>query len=355
MTLFAQFKVHQKDFILDAKLEVPSRGITALYGPSGSGKTTLLRAIAGLDRHVHGHLKIADTVWQAEDLFVPPHKRQIGFVFQEASLFDHLNVQKNIEFGHKRVPAAEQTSDPQKIIELLRLGSLLTRTPQSLSGGERQRVAIARALASSPKLLLMDEPLSGLDAERRKELLPFIESLHRTLDIPVIYVSHYANEVARLADHLVLLEHGKVAAHGPIDNMLTRLDLPLARDQKAAALIEATVAKHDDQYHLTYLDFSAGKITVERKNLEIGTTVRVRLAARDVSLTLHPQTDTSVLNSFAAEVLELSDDGPSQVLVRLRANDDVLLARITRKSCHALKLDKGAAVYVHAKSVAVLS
>ncbi len=202
-------------------------------------------------------------------------------------------------------------------VDLLDIGQLLMRKPRQLSGGERQRVAIARALAVSPKLLLMDEPLAALDVLRKQEILPHLESLHARLDIPVIYVSHSPDEVARLADHLVLMEQGRISASGPIADMLTRVDLPLARGNDAEALIEARVAEHDDTYTLTYLDFPGGRFTVARKDLAIGTVVRLRVIARDVSLTLARQTDTSILNIFPAIVDEIVPTGDSQVTVKL--------------------------------------
>ncbi len=237
---------------------------------------------------------------------------------------------------------------------MLGLQSLLQRMPDTLSGGERQRVAIARALAASPGLMLMDEPLAGLDRQRKQEVLPYIESLHQNLQIPIIYVSHSATEVARLADHLVLLEAGRVSASGPVAEILTRLDLPLAHDYQAAALIEATVAGHDEHYQLTYLDFAGGQFSVEQRPLPNGSTVRVRLAARDVSLTIERPAKTSILNVFAAEVDEIQSESASQVLVRLNCGGTMVLARITRKSCDALGLEAGSAVFVQAKTIALL-
>ena len=232
---------------------------------------------------------------------------------------------------------------------------LLDRRPDQLSGGEQQRVAIARALAVSPGILLMDEPLSALDDARKQEILPWLESLHDELEIPVLYVSHSRDEVARLADHLVLIEEGHNRASGPIDDMLTRLDLPLSTGGDAEALIEARVAGQDIGYGLTWLDFPGGRFNVIHKDLETGSRVRLRLLARDVSLTLQPQTDTSILNIFAATVDGLASDGDAQVVVRLLAGGVPLLARVTRKSADLLRLAPGKQLYAQAKSVAVLS
>jgi len=355
MSIEARFRIDRGEFSLDVDLSVPAHGVTSLFGPSGCGKTTLLRTIAGLERHRDGFLKVGDMIWQAAERFVPPHRRPLGYVFQEASLFAHLSVRHNLEYGVKRVPKEQRRVALTQAIDLLGIGPLLERRPDRLSGGERQRVAIARALAVSPRLLLMDEPLAGLDVNRKQEILPYIESLHNQLDIPVIYVSHSPDEVARLADHLVLLEAGRVVATGGIHEMLTRLDSPLARGTDAETLIEAAVAGHDDTYHLTHLDFAGGRFTVIRKPLPVGSTVRLRVAARDVSLTLEHQSGTSILNIFPATVDELIPEGEAQVMVRLMVGGVPMLARVTRKSASVLDLRPGKPVYAQAKSVALLS
>jgi molybdate transport system ATP-binding protein len=355
MTIEARFRIDWSDFSLDVDLSVPARGVTSLFGPSGCGKTTLLRAIAGLEHYRGGFLKVGDMTWQEANRFVPPHRRPLGYVFQEASLFAHLSVRRNLEYGVKRLPKAGSKVSLQQAIELLGIEHLLERKPDRLSGGERQRVAIARALAVSPKLLLMDEPLAALDLNRKQEILPYIETLHKELDIPVIYVSHSPDEVARLADHLVLLEAGRVRASGAISDMLTRLDLPLAHGSDAEALIEATVAGHDENYHLTHLDSAGGRFTVIRKELPVGSAVRLRVAARDVSLTLEPQSGTSILNIFPATVDELIPPPPAQMAVRLMVGGVPMLSRVTRKSASVLDLKPGKLVYAQAKSVALLS
>ncbi len=355
MTIEARFRIDRGDFSLDVDLSVPAQGVTSLFGPSGCGKTTLLRAIAGLEHYRGGFLKVGDMTWQEANRFVPPHRRPLGYVFQEASLFAHLTVRRNLEYGVKRVPRAARKVSLEQAIELLGIKHLLERKPDRLSGGERQRVAIARALAVSPRLLLMDEPLAALDLNRKQEILPYIESLHQRLDIPVIYVSHSPDEVARVADHLVLLEAGRVKASGAISDMLTRLDLPLAHGSDAEALIEAAVAGHDENYHLTHLDFAGGRFTVIRKELPVGSAVRLRVAARDVSLTLEPQSGTSILNIFPATVDEVIPEGNAQMTVRLMVGGVPMLARVTRKSASVLDLKPGKLVYAQAKSVALLS
>ncbi len=358
MTLEARFHVRRGDFRLEAELSVPARGVTAIFGESGSGKTTLLRAIAGLDANPGGYLRIGESVWQDEALFVPVHRRALGYVFQESSLFAHLSVRGNLVFGRKRAQHANGKDGAvgfSETVELLGIESLLPRAVGQLSGGERQRVSIARALLRNPRLLLMDEPLTGLDLRTRHELLPFIEHLHTELSIPVLYVSHAPDEVARLADYLVLLDNGRIVATGPIDTMLTRLDLPLARGDQAEALIEAVVAAQDDEFGLTLLDFSAGRFAVPKKDLPIGAAVRLRILARDVSLTLKRQADTSILNIFPATVEEICSESDSQNLIRLDANGVSVLSQVTRKSTVALKLTPGKQVYAQAKSIALLT
>ncbi len=355
MTIKARFNIERGEFRLNVNLSIPSQGITALSGPSGSGKTTILRAIAGLEHYHNGFLRVGKMIWQDDHHCLPPHKRPLGYVFQEASLFTHLSVKRNLDYGIKRVPKSGQKIALEQAIELLGIEQLLQRKPETLSGGERQRVAIARALSVSPSLLLMDEPLASLDHSRKQEILPYIESLHHRLDIPIIYVSHSPDEVARLADHMVLLDSDGEVATGTIQHMLTRLDLPIAHDRDAETLIEATVTGHDDEYDLTYLEFAGGRFTVGRKDLSPGTVVRLRIAARDVSLTLAHQSGTSILNIFPATVDELIREGKYQMTVRLLLGDVVMLARLTRKSASILDLKPGKQIFAQAKSVALLS
>ncbi|HET9206333.1 MAG TPA: molybdenum ABC transporter ATP-binding protein, partial [Burkholderiaceae bacterium] len=260
----ARFKLAYAGFALDVDVALPGRGVTALFGHSGSGKTTLLRCIAGLERVAGGELSVNGSVWQHADTFVPTHRRPLGYVFQESSLFSHLSVRRNLEYGMKRVPSALRRESLEASIELLGIGALLERATDGLSGGERQRVAIARALAVSPQLLLLDEPLASLDVARKQEILPYLERLRDDLDIPVLYVSHAPDEVARLADHVVVLENGRVIAQGGLQATLSRLDLAEAFAQDMGAVIEATIGAHDDSDHLTRLDFPGGSVQVSR-------------------------------------------------------------------------------------------
>jgi len=355
VSIEARFDIGLGEFRLQVDLQLPVHGVTSLFGPSGCGKTSLLRAIAGLDRHVGGYLRVGSLLWQDQQTFVPPHQRPIGYVFQEASLFDHLDVQDNLAYGLRRVPEGERTITLKRAIALLGIAPLLRRNPSTLSGGERQRVAIARALAVSPRLLLMDEPLAAVDVERRQEILPWLEALHRELDIPVIHVSHSPEEVARLADHLVLMRHGRAIATGDVHDLFTRLDLPLALAQDAASVVEATVSGHDEEYRLTQLEFGGGRLIMSRQSVAVGSPVRLRLAARDVSLTLEHQQGTSILNILPVVVDEISLDDNAQVTVRVLAEGVPLLARITRKSALELGLQPGMQVFAQIKGIALLN
>ena len=355
MSIKARFRAALGDFRIDVNLDLPSQGVTSVFGPSGCGKTTLLRAIAGLDHHAGGFLEVGEKIWQNEVEFLAPHRRPIGYVFQEPSLFEHLDVRRNLEYGVKRTPGNRRRVSLDRAIELLEIESLLERRPQTLSGGEKQRVAIARALAVSPSLLLLDEPLAAVDVNRKQEIIPYLESLHRELDIPIIHVSHLPEEVARLADHLVLMDAGRVTASGEAHDIFSRLDLPLAHGGEAAALIEAVVASHDADYGLTQLEFGGGRITMAQMALPPGQAVRLRLAARDVSLTLEKQSGTSILNIIPARVEAVSRDGASQVTVRLVAGDVPILACITRKSADELKLIPGLKLFAQIKSIALIT
>lgn len=355
MTLEARFRIERGAFTLDARLSVPDRGVTALFGPSGSGKTTLLRAIAGLERDPGGFVQLGEIPWQNGHTFLAPHRRPIGYVFQEASLFAHLSVRQNLRYGYKRVAEPDRRVRVDEAVLLLGIGDLLDRRASDLSGGERQRTAIAQALLTSPRLLLLDEPLTGLDAEGKGEILPYLERLHEELDMPVLYVSHAPDEVARLADHLVLMQGGSILGSGPIAEMLTRFDLPMSRRVDAEALIEAEVVGHDETYQLTLLAFAGGQFQVTREQLDVGQRVRLRVLARDVSLTLEQQSDTSILNILPVTIVELADDGPSQVMVKLSAGGTPVLSRITRKSATTLGLQVGKPLYAQIKTVALLT
>ena len=349
-----KIKVQLESFTLDANFSIPDRGITVVFGPSGSGKTTLLRAIAGLEKSDDGFLKIGDSVWQKGEDFLATHKRQIGYVFQDAALFDHLDVKGNLNFVVKRAIGLKEDFI-ESIHNLLEIKTLLNRKTTQLSGGEKQRVAIARALLTNPKILLLDEPLSALDLKRKNEILPYLDSIHNDLEIPILYVTHSQDEMSRLADHLLLIEDGNIVGSGPVNDMLTRFDMPLSHGGDAVSIIEAEVLKRDSEFNLMHLDFLGGQFIVPDNSFPVQTKVRIRVVARDVSLTKSKQVDTSILNIFPAMVQEIVNEGEAQVMVRLQIKETILLACITRKSSYKLRLEKGSEVFVQVKSVAILS
>ncbi len=351
----ARFALQLEGFLLDAAFSAPNAGVTALFGPSGSGKTTLLRCIAGLER-AEGSLHVNGEVWQDDTKFLATHRRPLGYVFQEASLFPHLSVRANLDYGLKRIPHPNGKCRWSRVVEWLGLNRLIERgDPAKLSGGERQRVAIGRALLTSPRLLLMDEPLSALDTASKQDILPYLERLHRELKIPVLYVSHALDEVARLADHLVLLENGRVIASGALQETLARLDLPTAHFDDAGAVIEAAVAQQDETYHLTRVDFAGGHLWVGKVDQPFGTRVRARVLARDVSIATQPPQGSSINNILNARIEEIRDEGPDKVIVRMKVGDThVLLSRITRRSRDHLGLAAGMYVCAQVKSIALM-
>jgi len=348
------FELQRGDFGLSAEAQLPGSGVTALFGASGSGKTSLLRCIAGLER-ADGRLEVNGECWQdsAKGHFLPAHQRAIGYVFQEAALFPHLRVKANLEYGWRRTPEGERRGRLEHATEILGIGHLLGRYPHQLSGGERQRVALGRALLNSPRLLLMDEPMAALDRPRKAEILPYLERLHAEADIPVLYVTHDLEELARIADHLVLIEQGRILGQGRLGEMLSDLELPIARDEDAGALIETKIAGHDEAYHLTRLSFSGGEVLVPRVQRSVGEALNIRIHARDVSLALQPPGETSILNVVQAVVTEMVEQGPGRVMVRLDVQGTPLLARITRKSRERLGLEPGMPLYAQIKSVAL--
>lgn len=353
MTLYFNQDIRRGSFSMQVDLTLPARGTTAIFGPSGSGKSSMLRAIAGLDRYSGGIVRLGTQEWQNAAHFLPVHKRNLAYVFQEDNLFPHLSVRDNIFYGSRR--SGSSPAETNAVIELLQIEDLLQRKPVHLSGGERQKVAIARALALKPELLLMDEPLAGLDQKFRDSFLPQLRSLIRTLQIPVLYVSHSADEVAQLADTLVLLEKGKPACAGAIEEMLTNPSYSLASSKNAESVIEGHVESFDAEYGLLKIGFSGGALLVGSPQLAVNQPVRIRIFAQDVSLTLDPAEMTSILNIYSAEVLDIIPCNPSQMTIILRLGSNKLLARITRKSADHLGVQKGKQLFAQIKSVAILN
>ena len=352
-----EFKGTLGEFELDASFDVPSTGITGLVGPSG--KTTILRAIAGLER-LPGRLSVGGEVWQSPDgLFLETHRRPIGYVFQEPSLFSHLSVRKNLTYGERRAPP--NSGDPIRfddVVGLMGIGRLLDRTTRDLSGGERQRVAIGRALLARPRLLLMDEPLAALDPRNKDEILPYLETLHEDLAIPIVYVSHDMTEVERLADQLVLVDEGKVVASGKLADVLTRTHLPIARRPDAAVVLDARVKGFDDAYDLTELEIGGTVLWAPGRISDVGGSRRVRIVAADVSLARERPSPTSILNVLAGRIERIDTVGEAQVNVLVAIGSDEatwLLARVSRKAQDTLGLARGQSVFAQVKAVSLVA
>jgi molybdate transport system ATP-binding protein len=342
-------------FTLDVAFTAPSSGVTALFGASGSGKTSIVQSIAGGLTPDAGRIAIGDVVFFDRDhgIDLPIHLRRVGYVFQDARLFPHLSVRSNLEYGLKRAKAA-RVIGTDTVVELLGLEGLLDRRTHKLSGGERQRVAIGRALLAQPALLLMDEPLSSLDPARKAELLPYIEGLRDSLGLPILYISHAFDEVVRLADHLVVMEAGRVAQAGPFLELASRPELtPLIGRFEAGSVLACTVAAHDDHLRLTTLDFAGGQLRVPRIALAAGTILRVQIKARDVALSLSRPMDVSITNRLPGRIIGITrGDGP-YVDVAIDIGGVRLQSLITGESSSRLGLEPGLQVWALIKSVAV--
>jgi len=342
------------NFSLHCDIDLPMQGVTVIFGRSGCGKTTLLRCIAGLTQ-ARGTLQFDEKIWQNATQFVPTHRRPLAYVFQEPRLFPHLDVRGNLQFALKRVPLNQRRIQFDDAVAWLSLENLLAHKPAQLSGGQQQRVAIARALLASPQLLLMDEPLASLDIDSKTEILPYLERLHTQLDIPILYVTHALDEVARLADRVLLLDNGRVQAMGALNDLLTQPQLPLSHFDEASAVLDATITAHDTHYHLSQVAINGGSLTVALSPLPIGSHTRVRILARDVSIALQPPTQSSIQNSVAVQIVDISSDrDPARVLVRLALGDTHLLARITRRAADQLALQTQQTVYAQIKAVALM-
>lgn len=353
----AYFKLqrHQQSaFSLDVDLSIPAQGISAIYGSSGSGKTTLLRCIAGLEMAQEAQLSVNGQCWQAQGFNLPTHKRRLAYVFQEASLFDHLSVAGNLKFALKRSRQAKNPQLYQQVIALLGLSALLKHYPEQLSGGERQRVAIGRALLAQPDLLLMDEPLASLDQKRKNEVLPYLEQLHQEFKLAIIYVTHSMDEVARLADYLVLLEQGKVIEQGPLAQVLANPDSPLGPE--SGVVITAQLRHKDSEYGLNHFSFAGGELILVDNNEPLGASKRLRILAKDVSLSLQASSDCSIINRLQARVSAIHcNEQDAMALVQLCVGQQKILARITRRSLKQLDIQLQDIIWAQIKSVALIS
>lgn len=340
-------------FSLDASFEVP-QGITVLYGRSGSGKTSIVNAVAGLLRPATGRIKVGDwTLFDSETgTCLPPHKRRIGYIFQEGRLFPHLTVAQNLEYGRWFAPKRARVENMDHIVDMLGIGALLDRRPARLSGGEKQRVAIGRALLSGPRLILADEPLAALDPARKEEILPYFQRLRDEVDVPILYVSHAASEVTRLATTVVALEAGRMIKQGPASVVLSDPQVtPLGAGAAGAFLDARVVAHHTDG--ISEVEAGGLRLLLPPIEFPLGTALRIRIEAQDVTLALQRPKDISALNVLPATVTSMrKGDGPG-ALVQLRAGDNLLLSRITRRSADALRIAPGTEVFAILKAVSI--
>jgi molybdate transport system ATP-binding protein len=343
-------------FDLEVAGEIDTGRVTAIFGPSGSGKSTLLRTLAGLERGASGRLSLGRDVWldSARGLDVPAHRRPVGYMFQEARLFPHLTGEGNLRYAEKRARRERQVVTFDEVVDALDLEPLLPRRMASLSGGERQRVALGRTLLAQPRLLLLDEPMTALDAPRKMEILPYLEALHPRFGIPTLYVSHSVDEVALLADRILVLAGGRVTARGRTAEILERLDPgPLADRRGLATVVEARVLRHDHEYHLTWLDLAGQTLVVPRReHFAEGEAVCLVIRARDVSLATRRPQGSSIQNVLAGRVCEVRERaGSAFAEVSVDLGPHRLLARITRLSLHELALADGSPVFALLKSV----
>ncbi|GAA3934230.1 molybdenum ABC transporter ATP-binding protein [Litoribacillus peritrichatus] len=366
----AQFRLQQhrttnQPFALDVDINLPGNGISAIFGHSGSGKTTLLRCIAGLEKADQGFLTVKGETWQNNRCFLPTHKRPIGYVFQESSLFPHLTAQGNLDYAVKRAnkkSASKQSTSKQstralfeRVTTIMGITPILNQYPHQLSGGERQRVAIARALLIQPEILLMDEPLASLDMARKQEILPYLERLREGFDLPIIYVSHAMDEIARLADHAIALDEGKVIAQGTLQDVFSQVDSPIHFGEDTGVVISGQVTERDTRWHLSKIAFDGGCLWVKDGGDALNQKVRVRVLARDISLAKSCHHDSSILNRLEVTVAEIhQDQDPCMALVRLKSNSIYFIARITQRSLHQLKISEGNTIWAQIKSVALV-
>jgi molybdate transport system ATP-binding protein len=339
---------------MDIAFQVPSPGVTVLFGPSGAGKSTIINAAAGLLRPDTGRIEIDGTVLAdtGSGVWLPPERRRVGLVFQDSRLFPHMSVDTNLRFGMRRVPAGAIRFDD--VVDLLGIGALLPRRPHKLSGGERQRVAIGRALLAQPHLLLMDEPLASLDSARKAEILPYLTRLKTALRLPVLYVTHALDEAAQLADSMVLLDAGRVVAHGPVSDVAARSDLPLARRDDAGALLLCRVEENDAQRALTRLQGGGAMFWVPLLDLPIAADCRIRIPAREVILAGRPPDSISLHNIVPGIVRHIAEDTVRRsVVVEIGLPNGGLLSRVTPDAVVRLGLGNGSPVLALIKSTSI--
>ncbi|NBB51114.1 molybdenum ABC transporter ATP-binding protein [Rhizobium sp. CRIBSB] len=341
----------QGDFRLEADLKL-GEGLTALFGASGSGKTTLINTVAGLIRPQEGRIIFNGATWSDGSTFLPPHRRRIGYVFQEGRLFPHLTVLQNLRYGERLLPRAERREDLTRIAALLGIADLLARRPSHLSGGEKQRVALGRALMASPKLLLMDEPLSALDSALKAQILPYIERIRDGFGVPILYVSHHVEEVSRLANAVVTFDKGRASSVGRPDETLATV-LQASGDLPAGNFIEAEITGHHEADGLTEARSSAGPLLLRRTHLSVGTRVRVFVPVSDIVVAIEPAEGLSALNRLSGHVIDIGEGDGGSVTLTVDCRGQPMVAQVTRRSLRQLALEPGKPVHLLFKTVSI--
>lgn len=353
MSLSIRLKLQRDGLDIDLEHEFPTSGITAITGPSGCGKTTLLRSIAGLDTHSNCSVSFNSGPWQSGNQFLASEKRRIGYVSQQPALFPHLSVESNIRYGTRQTNKSDSEARCNYLIAKLGLKTLLGKRPSTLSGGEQQRVSLARALASQPQLLLLDEPFSGLDKQSKDELISELRDIVAKLKIPALYVSHSLDEIAQAADQLVLMQPGLIIASGPVNAIYTRMDLPLAFQADAESVLTATVKCHHPDDHLSELKIAEKPVLVSQISAQAGSLVKLRVAARDVSLSLEKANNSSILNILETSIVDMQPSANGQMTVALDLEGQTVLAKVTTRSAESLALAIGQVVFAQVKGIAV--
>lgn len=349
----AKIKARLDSFELDLKFAIPLQGVTAIFGHSGSGKTTLLRCLAGLQKF-DGYFRLGDEIWQDDDQFVPTHKRSLGFVFQESNLFEHLSINDNMLFASRRTKR-DPIINKSELVNILGLQALLGKYPSQLSGGEKQRVAIARALLTAPNILLMDEPMASLDLARKRAIFPYLERLKQELNIPILYVTHSVDEVARLADNMLVIEQGRLINQGAISEVFLSPEFASQLEEEAGVIIHASSNPANVTYGLLQVSFSGGSLWAKAGTGFSSNSVRIRINARDVSVSLNENRQSSILNQLKGEIDSIANDyHPALRLVSVRVGDDNILARVTFKSVLDLSLTEGMAVWLNIKAASIV-
>ena len=352
---YSRTENQNRNFRLDLELYLPGCGITTVFGESGSGKTTFLRCLAGLEKDANGIVTMKTEIWQNDQIFLQTNLRHVGYVFQEPSLFPHLTIQGNIQFGVKRRGQIIDSENFDEIVELLDLRDLLDDYPNQLSGGEKQRAAIAQAILAKPKLLLMDEPLAALDINRKREFLPYLEAIREKLKTPVIYVTHSMEEVARLSDYLVIMREGRAVASGTLSDVLGDSNLPTYLGEEAGVVIESEIVERDTDWHLIRAEFTGGELWVKDTGERLGKKIRIRILARDVSLALGDYSETSIINRLRTTVDHIgSDTDAAMLIVTLSCGETKLISRISKRSADHLDIKVGKEVWSQIKGVAIL-